>query len=105
MNRNDDPTAFREACYDTPITGLDRTRLAEAERRDDPSLLLDCPGVCLKSRERDPKMGGFPKHHGILVRYDEKTDYVLVRGHNSPVSPACTWTGTVSEYRAMWEVD
>jgi hypothetical protein len=105
MIRSDDPKVFHEAWLDTPLGGPSKERLAEAERRDDPSLLLDCPGVCLKSRERDPQSGYFPKHHGILVRYDEKTDYVLVRGHNSPVSPACTWTGTVSEYRTMWQVD
>jgi len=105
MIRNDDPVAFREAWLDTPSGGPNKERVAEAHRLNDPNVLLDCPGTCLKSIERDASSGGFPKHCGMLVTYDEKTDYVLVRGHNSPVSPACVWTGTVSEYRAMWEVD
>lgn len=104
MVRNDDPLVFNEAFLDTPF-GPNRERLAEAHRARDPSLLLDCPGTCVKTIELDRDKGGFPKHCGILVTYDEKTNYVLVRGHNSPVSPACVWTGTVAEYRAMWVVD
>jgi hypothetical protein len=104
MQRNDTPEAFREACLATPIGGPDPKRVAEAHRLNDPDVLLDCPGTCLKSIEREPR-GYFPLHHGILVTYNEPNDYVLVRGHSSPVSPACVWSGTVDEYRAMWRVD
>jgi hypothetical protein len=104
MIRNDDPAAFREACLNTPFGGPDPKRVAEAHKRNDPDVLIDCPGTCLKSVDRDGPHG-FPKHHGVLVTYDLKTNYVLVRGHGSPVSPACTWTGTVDEYRVMWRVD
>jgi hypothetical protein len=105
MIRNDDPTTFRIAFMDTPLGGPDPLRVAEAHRRNDPDVLLDCPGTCLKSRERDPKTGGFPRCHGRLVTHDAAKDHVLVRGHGSPVSPACVWTGTVAEYRTMWQVD
>jgi hypothetical protein len=105
MQRNDDPKTFTEACMNTPIGGPDPKRVLWAHAINDPDVLLDCPGTCLKSIERDPQSGYFPKHHGILVTYSEKLDYVLVRGHSSPVSPACVWTGTVAEYKAMWKVD
>lgn len=101
---NEDPQAFYQAYMDTPLGGPDTALVGEAHRRGDPTILLSAPGTCLKSREREGRHG-FPKHHGILVTYDAKTDYVLVRGHNSCVSPACVWTGTVAEYLAMWEVD
>lgn len=104
MNYSEDKEAFFRACLDTPLGGAPAALVAEAHRRRDPSLLLSAPGTCVKSKERETR-NGFPKHHGILVTYDENTDYVLVRGHNSPVSPACVWTGTVGEYLAMWEVD
>ena len=105
MIRNNDPKAFREACAATRIGGPDPLRVAHAHKVNDPDVLLDCPGTCLKSRERDPQSGHFPKFHGVLVTCDEGIDYVLVRGHSSPVSPACVWTGTVAEYEAMWKVD
>jgi hypothetical protein len=105
MIRDNDPNTFAQACLDTRVGGLDPKRVAEAHRRNDPDVLLDCPGTCLKSIERDASMGGFPRFHGILVTYDAPNDFVLVRGHGSPVSPTCVWTGTVAEYRGMWQVD
>jgi len=105
MKRNDSQIDWYAACLETPFRGdAYERRVGEAHRKRDPSLLLDLPGVCLKSIATEGPHG-FPEHTGILVSYDAKSDQVLVRGHNSAASPPCTWTGTVAEYLAMWEVD
>jgi hypothetical protein len=101
---HNDETRWYQARLDTPLGGPDPLRVAEAHRRNDPDVLLDCPGTCLKSRKREGAHG-FPTHHGILVAYDAARDHVLVRGHGDLVSPRCVWEGTVADYRATWEVD
>lgn len=60
------------------------------------------PGNCVKSLERDTKHGGFPKYHGILIKYG---DNCQVRGHSSPVSSNFVWSGSKEEYHHIWEVD
>ena len=99
MERIDDEAKWQEAFLDTPL-GLPENRVDQAHAAGDPNLLLDVPGTCLKSREKD---GPWPKHCGVLVRYSENE--VVVRGHGSIVSPKCLWVGTADEYRRMWEVD
>lgn len=82
--------------------GVPPDRVEEAERIGGPNELLDVPGVCVKTYEKDNHIG-FPKHCGVLVSYSEGK--VVVRGHGSVVSPKCVWIGTADEYRKMWEVD
>jgi len=60
------------------------------------------PGNCVKSNERDPSSGGFPKYHGRLLSYG---DECVVLGHNSPVSEPFIWKGTNQEYHQTWVVD
>lgn len=107
MNCVTDEQVWFRAYMETPFSVPD-DRVADAHSYNDPNRLLDVPGVCVKSKEReDRRILGLrmPKHHGKLVTYDEGADSVLIRGHGTPVSPKCVWTGTVSEYRRMWEVD
>lgn len=98
---------FHKAWLDTPLRGPDyHNRVAAAHCAHDPSLLLDLPGVCVKSKEKDPRMMGLPKVTGVLIEHDRDKDYVLVRSHGDGiVCPLCVWEGTVAEYEAMWEVD
>lgn len=67
-----------------------------------PSEQMKEPGCCVCSRERE---GQWPKHHGKLVSYDEEADRVVVRGHDSAVSPRFVWTGTKAEYFRTWICD
>lgn len=92
-----DDVRWYSAYLDTPF-GISPSRSAEEAMRK--------PGCAVQSREIDcDNPHGFPKHHGKLVTFDESADRVVVRGHNSPVSPRFLWEGTVREYLALWECD
>jgi len=89
-----DDKKWYAAWLDTPMWMVNRpTNESEAAKE---------PGCCVKSRERD---GIWPKHHGKLVSYDKEADRVVVRGHDSAVSPRFVWEGTTSEYHRTWICD
>jgi len=94
---NEDPAAFHAAWRDTVLG----PKLAGLTREQ----ALLTLGACVKSLERQ-SAHGWPKHHGILVSYDQDADRVVVRTHDDDViEPRRVWTGTVAEYHECWEVD
>jgi hypothetical protein len=89
-----DEELWIQACMDTPFRGQTHSMAKTAEE----AFIL--PGNAVKSKEREPN--GFPKYHGILVKYGDKC---LVRGHGSPVSGKWIWVGSNSDYNLFWIVD
>lgn len=86
-----DDRKWADAWLDTPLTlpvglSMDQT--------------FKTPGCCVKSRDKRAQY-----QFGKLVRYDEAADAVVVRGHNSGISPRFVWTGTRAEYVREWEID
>jgi hypothetical protein len=107
MKLIEDETQWYQAYLDTPFS-IPKDRVDAAHQACDPNMLLDVPGVCVRSKEREAKSPSFPKHHGKLVKYDAEArhvEQVVVRGHGTPVSPRAIWVGSIASYRDMWEVD
>jgi hypothetical protein len=92
---------FMELWMDTPL-GVPKQDLERAHAANDPEVLLDVPGVHLKSIERSTS-SSFPRYFGKLASYSEEEVVVLSKigsdGH------PCIWRGTPAEHRAMWVVD
>jgi hypothetical protein len=90
-----DDKAWYNAWLDTPL-GMHRRGVIESDA-------MTIPGCCVKSRERE---GMWPKHHGKLVSYtDDLGGRIVVRGHDSAVSPRFVWIGTKEEYYRTWICD
>lgn len=97
MNKNPDERVYHEAWLDLPVMPLLAGKTAEQA--------FVTEGACVKSRERQ-RGSGFPNHTGILVRYHEAADVAVVISHADGITePRVTWTGTVADYHADWEVD
>jgi hypothetical protein len=55
------------------------------------------PPCCVKSKARD--------QFGVLVKFDDVNNEVMVRGYGDRMSPKFVWTGTILEYFATWDCD
>lgn len=87
-----DPKTFQDAYLDTPF------QMPGGETIEDATIN---PGNCVKEIQGDIHSRLF----GRLVSYSE--DKVVIRGHTNKTDPKSkfVWTGTASEYLAMWTVD
>lgn len=99
MKQIDSKHEWTEAALDTPFRGRIHAQARSAQEA------AKLPGNYVKTRELE-RPNGHPKHCGILVRYDEGPEGVIVRSVGSPVSPPGTiWRGSKDEYHTMWVVD
>jgi hypothetical protein len=89
-----DDNKWAQAWLDTPLW--------MQYRANSPTEAMKIPACAVKSREI---ANGMPAHFGKLVSYDEATDRIVVRGHDSAVSPRFVWVGTKAEYFRMWDCD
>ncbi|KKM00729.1 hypothetical protein LCGC14_1801490 [marine sediment metagenome] len=88
---------WRQACKETPLRKHVQHDIMETA--EEAAII---PGNCVKSVEREHEGIGFPKYHGVLVRYG---DECVVRGHKSLINDEFVWVGTKEEYSSFWVVD
>lgn len=100
MKRIDDKQAWTAAFLGCPF-GPPYARVQRAHDRGNSDDLLDCPGVCLKSKRAEDDEGAGFRLTGKLVSYNE--DEVLVRSVPAAFNGdlKCVWRGTPAEYARM----